>query len=153
MTIYYVRKREDEDVSSCPKKKHPSSIAASLREKPRYLFSDNLKSAFLLYLENASTEKSFDSIVMALSQRGPLQPVLLAQYPLAKYSYADTASDQYGSISWTHVQSSDLNAIIEKDSIQERLNLRVVRAQEQLVSPNKFCFCMRPSHLMRKSRG
>lgn len=81
---------------------------------------------------------------MALSQRGPLQPVLLAQYPLAKYSYADTASDQHGSISWTHVQSSDLNAIIEKESIQERLNLRVVRAQEQLVRPDKSCFCVRP---------
>lgn len=71
---------------------------------------------------------------MSVLQRNPHQPTLLAQYPLVKYSYAETSSDQHGPISWTHVQSNDLNAIFETESVQQKLKLRVVRAREQLVS-------------------
>ncbi|PCH04598.1 Hypothetical protein PENO1_022080 [Penicillium occitanis (nom. inval.)] len=69
---------------------------------------------------------------MAVLQRNPHQPTLLAQYPLVKYSYAETSSDQHGPISWTHVQSNDLNAIFESEPVQQNLRLRVVRAREQL---------------------
>ncbi|KUL90874.1 hypothetical protein ZTR_00947 [Talaromyces verruculosus] len=69
---------------------------------------------------------------MAVLQRNPHQPTLLAQYPLVKYSYAETSSDQHGPISWTHVQSNDLNAIFESEPVQQKLKLRVVRAREQL---------------------
>ncbi|EED23313.1 conserved hypothetical protein [Talaromyces stipitatus ATCC 10500] len=69
---------------------------------------------------------------MSVLQRNPHQPMLLAQYPLVKYSYAETSSDQHGPINWTHVQSNDLNAIFEKEPVQQRLKLRVVRAREQL---------------------
>jgi hypothetical protein len=70
-----------------------------------------------------------------------LQPMGLVQFPLAKYSYAETSSDQHGPINWTHVHSSDLNVVFEKDarpsstvtSFQQRLRLRVVRGREQLV--------------------
>ncbi|OKL56209.1 hypothetical protein UA08_08420 [Talaromyces atroroseus] len=69
-----------------------------------------------------------------------LQPMVLAQFPLAKYSYAETSSDQHGPINWTHVHSSDLNVVFEKEemttpsmaSFQQRLTLRVVRGREQL---------------------
>ncbi|EEA28254.1 hypothetical protein TMatcc_003420 [Talaromyces marneffei ATCC 18224] len=69
---------------------------------------------------------------MSVLQRNPHQPKLLAQYPLVKYSYAETSSDQHGPISWTHVQSNDLNAIFENEPVQQKLRLRVVRAREQL---------------------
>lgn len=71
---------------------------------------------------------------MSVLQRNPHQPTLLAQYPLVKYSYAETSSDQHGPISWTHVQSSDLTVIFESEPVLQKLRLRVVRAREQLVS-------------------
>lgn len=71
---------------------------------------------------------------MSVLQRNPHQPTLLAQYPLVKYSYAETSSDQHGPINWTHVQSNDLTIIFESEPVQQKLRLRVVRAREQLVS-------------------
>jgi hypothetical protein len=70
---------------------------------------------------------------MSVLQRNPHQPTLHAQYPLVKYSYAETSSDQDGPISWTHVQSNELNTIFETEPVQQKLRLRVVRAREQLV--------------------
>lgn len=72
-------------------------------------------------------------MAMSVLQRNLHQPTLFAQYPLVKYSYAETPCDQHGPISWTHVQSNDLNANFESEPVQQNLRLRVVRAREQLV--------------------
>lgn len=78
---------------------------------------------------------------MSALQRSPHKPVLLAQFPLAKYSYAETSCDQHGPVNWTHVHSNDLTVIFAKDetpastmaSFQQKLRLQVARGREQLV--------------------
>ncbi|QKX58658.1 uncharacterized protein TRUGW13939_05785 [Talaromyces rugulosus] len=68
------------------------------------------------------------------------QSNVIAQFPLAKYSYAESLADQHGPVNWTHLHSSDLNVLFEKDtssasgisSIQQKLRLRVIRAHENL---------------------
>jgi hypothetical protein len=78
---------------------------------------------------------------MSSLRRQLQQSNVLAQFPLAKYSYAETLADQHGPVNWTHLHSSDLNVLFEKDSssasgissIQLKLRLRVIRAHENLV--------------------
>ncbi|CRG84075.1 hypothetical protein PISL3812_01412 [Talaromyces islandicus] len=68
------------------------------------------------------------------------QSNVIAQYPLGKYSYAETLADQRGPLNWTHLHSNDLNVLFEKvsssssaiSSLQQQLRLRVIRAHENL---------------------
>ncbi|KAH8705004.1 hypothetical protein BGW36DRAFT_353433 [Talaromyces proteolyticus] len=77
---------------------------------------------------------------MSIRQLVSKQSMVLAQFPLAKYSYVETLVNQHESPNWTHSHSSDLTIIIEKEEpspsainfMQPKLRLRVVRAQENL---------------------
>lgn len=86
---------------------------------------------------------------MSTLERNPHQPIVLAQFPLAKYSYAETTSDQHGPVNWTHLQANELNVVFEKEAMPvsnlsslQKLRLRVVRAREQLVYTHSSYFSL-----------